>query len=248
MSTRCSILAVGACACLAAAPREPHVEPAATVTERVALGASVDMETTAIAGCRTESWVTGVELTWDNPEKEGPDLGLRRGRAVVGCRGQALEAKVFCRPRTGCEMADDDEQGYGGLSIPVLLVEPGTTEVTLEINNLEAGTHSTTVRRFEVLPPTAFRLQCLTPARLWGSCEEGVAAAQPLIRIWPMLDGKLVRTRLLRVNGHAGTSSTSFVTGQSLEPIVGISPMPTGTYELEIAVGALRERAIITAY
>ena len=239
-------LALVATSCLAPAPREPYVEPTAAAVERVALGTSIDMETTAITGCRTESTITGIDFTWDKPSKEGPSLGFTREHVIVGCRGQSVEATLFCRPRDACDAAEDEQRGHGGLSLAVLLTRTGNVTVQLEINNLEAGTHETKVRSFDVVPPDAFRLQCFTPALAWGSCEHGVAAAQPSIRVWPMLDGKLVRTRLLRVNGYAGTTSTSFTNGQSLEPILGGGPVQPGTYDLDFELGEMRQRVSIT--
>lgn len=241
MAWRCAVPLSIACACVGPPPKEPYVEPDTSVVERALLGTSIDMETTAITGCRVESHIVGLK---DTSSHDAPGIGLERKYEVVGCRGQDVEVKAFCNPRAMCETADDEERGTGGASIRVRLVQPGTVKVTLEVNNLESGAHRTNVRRFEVVPPESFRLQCMTPALAWGSCDAGVAAGQPLIRVFPILDGKPTRSHMLRVNGKAGTTSTSFTTGQSLEPLLGTGA--PGTYDLDISVGAMHQQATIT--
>lgn len=245
MTWRRAVPAILACACVGTPPKEPYVEPDTSLVERALLGTSVDMETTAITGCRVVSHIVGLE---DTSSHDAPGIGLKRSYEVVGCRGQDVEAKAFCNPRTMCGIADGEERGTGGASIRVRLVQPGSVKVTLEINNLESGAHRTKVRRFEVVPPESFRLQCMTPALAWGPCESGVSAVQPLIRVFPILDGKPTRSHMLRVNGQPGTSSTSFTTGQSLEPILGASPVAPGTYDLDIAIGETHQHATIVVH
>lgn len=243
MAVRSSLVAITMCACVGPPPKEPYVEPDTSVVERALLGSSIDMETTAITGCRVVTHIVGLK---DTSSHDAPGIGLERESEVVGCRGQDVSAKAFCIPRAMCETADDEVRSTGGASIRVRLVKPGSVKVTLEVNNLESGAHRTNVRRFDVVPPDSFRLQCMTPALAWGPCEAGVAAVQPLIRVFPILDGKPARSHLLRVNGRAGSSSTSFTTGQSLEPLLGTSPVEPGTYELDIAVGEMHQHASIT--
>lgn len=213
-------------ACLGKPPNEPYVEPDTTTIERIVLGGSTSMDASAASlGCHVETHIVGLTADFSD---EGQGLGLRRTSEVVGCRAQGIAAQAFCSPRAMCEMADDQFQGHGGASIRVRLIQLGSVKVTLEINELESGKHQTNVRRFDVVPPEAFRTQCMTPAQTWGPCSAGVSAAQPLIRVFAVLDGKLVRTALLRVNGHAGDTPTSFTTGQSLEPILGAHPIQPG--------------------
>ncbi|HUS26936.1 MAG TPA: hypothetical protein VMZ53_00450 [Kofleriaceae bacterium] len=233
-------------ACVGPPPREPYVvAPDTSVVERVVVGASVEMATTAYGGCRVTTHVVGVDLGTSHSSKDWTGLGLKRESEVVGCHDQGVEAKVFCSPRDMCEMATDEDQGTGAASIPVRLAKLGSVKATLEVNNLETGNHTTTVRRFEVIPPTQIRVQCMTPALAWGSCDAGMSAAKPLLRVMLLLDGKPVRSSLLRVNGHAATSSSSFTIGQSLEPILGSSPIAPGTYELDVAVGDLHEHVSV---
>jgi hypothetical protein len=228
-------------ACVGPPPKEPYVEPDTSVVERAVIGESIDMSTTAIGGCRVETHVVGVDLGTSKSSKDWTGLGLKRESEVVGCHGQGVEAKVFCAPRAMCDMDNDEDEGTGAATVRVRLVKPGSVKVALEVNNLESGNHTTTVRRFEVVPPTQLRFQCMTPELVWGSCESGMSAAQPLLRVFVLLDGRPVRSSMLRVNGHAGESSTSFVTGQLLEPIVGKSPIPPGSYELDIAIADRHE-------
>lgn len=231
-------------ACLGGPPKEGYLAPDTTIVERIILGGSTFMDAEAErTGCHVETQIVGLTADFSD---EGQGLGLRRKSKVVGCRDQGIAAKAFCSPRTMCEMADDEFQGSGGASIRVRLIQPGSVKVMLEINNAETGGHHTSVRRFDVVLPQAFRTQCMTPALVWGPCAAGVSAAQPLIRVFPVLDGKLVSTALLRVNAHAGDTSTSFTTGQSLEPILGAHPIQPGPYVLDIAVGDKHEELSIT--
>ena len=41
-----------------------------------------------------------------------------------------------------------------------------------------------------------------------------------MIRVWAMLDNRIVRSSLLRLNGKAGETSTAFTTGVSLAGFV----------------------------
>jgi hypothetical protein len=233
-------------ACVGPPPKEPYVEPDTSVVERTVVGSSIEMATTATGGCRVETHITGVDLGTAPKVKDWSGLGLKRESEVVGCHAQGVEAKVFCSPRAMCDMPTDKDEGMGAARIPVRLVKPGAVKVTLEVNNLETGNHSTNVRRFDVVLPSSLRLQCMTPELVWGSCESGVSAAKPLLRVFVVLDGRPVRTSLLRVNGHAGTSSTSFTTGQSLEPILGKAPIAPGDYPLDITVDDLHEAVTLT--
>lgn len=226
-------------ACVGPPPKEPYVEPDTTVVERVLLGTSVDIEAEAITGCRIESRVVGWHLS-------SKDIGLDREAKIVGCRGQEIAAKLFCRPRAMCAVDDDEVQGVGGASVRVRLEDVGSVKIMLEVNNLESGKHDTVVRRFDVAPPEAFQLQCMTPAAVWGPCAAGVAAANPLIRVFPVFGGKPAASKLLRVNGKAGSSSVAFTTGQSLEPLLGASPVVPGTYELDISLGEMHQKVPIT--
>jgi hypothetical protein len=241
LERRCAVAFVLA-GCVGPPPKEPYVEPDTTVVERAVLGEAIDMTTTAIGGCRVETHVVGVDLGTSTNSKDWTGLGLKRESEVVGCHGQGVSAKVFCSPRAMCDMDNDEDEGTGAASIRVRVVKAGSVKLTLEVNNLESGEHTTTVRRFDVVPPTQVRFQCMTPELAWGSCESGMSATKPLLRVFVILDGRAVRTSLLRVNDHAADSSTSFTTGQSLEPILGKSPIPPGAYELDVSIGDWHEK------
>jgi hypothetical protein len=124
----------------------------------------------------------------------------------------------------------------------VRMLKVGVTKVRLETKNVDTGEVKIFDTPVEVVLPDSFRTQCMNPTKTWGPCSQGVWIEKPLIRVFAVLDGKHVVTKLLRVNGRPAAEPSGFTTGTSLAPLLSPAPIQPGVVEIELAVADKRER------
>lgn len=210
-------------------------------SQRVLLGASVDVTTSWIDTCK-DSHVT---IAPGKAEHDAPGVGtIERETTYTPCNPQPFHVTAACS--LACEPIDIDGPYTGGASVSVRTLALGVVTISVDMIHDATHEHRSQELTVEVVRPDAFFAQCMTPDRTWGACTKGLLAEDPRIRIWAKLDGKLIASSLLRVNGAAAAPGSKLADGVSLATLLG-TPVSPGPIELVLSLGDKTETLSLEA-
>lgn len=215
-------------------PQEREQPPFPTQPEkRIVIGGTVPMSAEWASTCTKTDW------HWEGGESEhdAPGLpSLEHTKVSYTCNEQPFEVEVKCSMKCELVAAADDMAFRGSASVDVRALELGVMTIDLQLTHTKTAKHRWRRAMVEVVLPDAFSIQCFTPAKRWGPCREGIDVQQPLFRVFPMADGMVQRSSLLRVNGQPAPKGGNFTIGVPLTAFV-----PTveagGIYSIVVSVG-----------
>jgi hypothetical protein len=179
--------------------------------------------------CSDKHWA------WEHgkAEHQSPAVGaiVRERRSWI-CNEKSFHVQTKCS--IACEVLGNDDATFNGsVSLRFRALALGTLDITLELINDETSDQKRVEQRVEVVEPSGFRLECMTPTKRWGTCEDGISLQTAVVRAFPILDNSVQPSSLLRVNGKPGR----FTEGANLADLVD-GPLVPGPVEVKVSLGA----------